>query len=136
MAGNTCRIDAATLRVQWDSYVPMAMICQYWTITVHQLVRLRVAWNLEPRNDRKRRYKPTRSERLLDPDRAEIEASESSLNLAPLVAQRVTVVQSWWTAEEWVDRMAVKPQPMKLARIETPDEIRDWIDQFNREAES
>jgi hypothetical protein len=135
MAGNTSRIDTATLRVQWDSYVPMAAICQHWTITVHQLVRLRVAWNLEPRNDRKRRYKPTRSERLLEIDAAELDASESSLDLAPRVAERVTVVQSWWTPQEWADRAAFKPEAVRLTRLETPAEARDWIDCFNREIE-
>jgi hypothetical protein len=128
MAGNTSRIDAATLRVQWSSYVPMGAICQHWTITVHQLVRLRVAWDLPPRNDRKRRYKPSRDERLLDPDADEIAASESSLDLAPMVAERVTVVQAAWTPTEWAERRAVKPEPFRLARIELPDEAREVMD--------
>jgi hypothetical protein len=122
MAGNTAAIDAATLRVQWLGYVPMGAICQHWTITVHQLVRLRVAWDLPPRNDRKRRYKPSRDERLLDPDPDELAASESSLDLAPMVAERVTVVQATWSPHEWHERQVVKPQPFRLARFEMPDE--------------
>jgi hypothetical protein len=123
MAGNTSRIDAATLRVQWLGYVPMGAICQHWTITVHQLVRLRVAWNLPPRNDRKRRYKPSRDERLLDPDADEIAASEASLDLAPMVAERVTVVQASWTPADWHERQTVKPEPFRLARFEAPDDL-------------
>jgi hypothetical protein len=123
MAGNTAAIDAATLRVQWLGYVPMGAICQHWTITVHQLVRLRVAWNLPPRNDRKRRYKPSRDERLLDPDADEIAASESSLDLAPMVAERVTVVQAAWTPADWHERQTVKPEPFRLARFEAPDDL-------------
>jgi hypothetical protein len=123
MAGNTAAIDAATLRVQWLGYVPMGAICQHWTITVHQLVRLRVAWDLPPRNDRKRRYKPSRDERLLDPDPDELAASESSLDLAPMVAERVTVVQATWSPAEWAERQAVKPEPFRLARFEAPDDL-------------
>jgi hypothetical protein len=122
MAGNTAAIDAATLRVQWLGYVPMGAICQHWTITVHQLVRLRVAWDLPPRNDRKRRYKPSRDERLLDPDPDELAASEASLDLAPMVAERVTMVQATWSPHEWHERQAVKPQPFRLARFEMPDD--------------
>ena len=136
MAGNTSRIDETTLRLQWASYQPMAALCTHWTITGHQLIRLRVAWNLPPRNDRKRRYKPSRSERLLDPDAAELDASESSLDLAPLVAARVTVVHAWWTPQEWEDRRAVKGEPFRLARIETPEDVRDFVDDLNREAEA
>lgn len=128
MAGNTAAIDAATLRVQWSSYVPMGAICQHWTITVHQLVRLRVAWELPPRNDRKLRYKPSRDERLLDPDADELAASESSLDLAPMVAERVTVVQATWSPVDWAERQAVKPEPFRLARFATPDEARDLVD--------
>jgi hypothetical protein len=128
MAGNTAAIDATTLRVQWNSYLPMGAICQHWTITVHQLVRLRVAWELPPRNDRRRRYKPSRDERLLDPDADELAASESSLDLAPMIAERVTVVQAAWTPTEWTERRATKPEPFRLARIETPDEAREFIE--------
>jgi hypothetical protein len=127
MAGNTSRIDAATLRVQWDSYVPMQSICSHWTITVHQLVRLRVAWELPPRNDRKRRYKPSRDERLLDPDA--LAASEASLDLAPMVAERVTVVQATWSPADWAERQAVKAEPFRLARFATPEEARDLVDE-------
>jgi hypothetical protein len=129
MAGNTSRIDAATLRVQWSSYLPMGAICQHWTITVHQLVRLRVAWELPPRNDRKLRYKPSRDERLLDPDADELAASESSLDLAPMVAERVTVVHATWSPNDWAERQAVKPEPFRLARFATPDEARDLVDE-------
>jgi hypothetical protein len=129
MAGNTSRIDAATLRVQWDSYVPMQNICSHWTITVHQLVRLRVAWNLPPRNDRSRRYKPSRLERLLDPDSDELAASEASLDLAPMVAERVTVVHATWSPADWADRQVVKAEPFRLARFSTPDEARDLVEE-------
>jgi hypothetical protein len=135
MAGNTSRIDVATLRNQWQSYQPMQSICSHWTITVHQLVRLRVAWQLPPRNDCRRRYKPTRLERLLDPDASEIAASESSLDLAPLVAERVTVVQATWSLADREERKAVKDSPLRLAPIEVPEEYREMLDDLNRECQ-
>lgn len=135
MAGKTATIDETTLRVQWDSYMPMGAICQYWTITVHQLVRLREAWHLPPRNDRKRRYKPSRIERMLDPDEDELAASQASLDLAPMVAERVTCVQATWSEEVRAERHMVKPEPFRLARLETPDEMRDAVDDLNQEAE-
>lgn len=135
MAGKTATIDETTLRVQWDSYLPMGAICQHWTITVHQLVRLREAWELPPRNDRKRRYKPSRIERMLDPDEDELAASQASLDLAPMVAERVTCVQATWSEEVRAERQMVKPEPFRLARIDTPDEMRDAVDDLNQEAE-
>ena len=123
MAGNTARIDRQTLRVQWDSYVPMASICQFWTITSHQLIRLREAWSFPPRLDRKKRHKPSRQDRLLDPSPEEIEASESSLSLAPSVASRVTVVQATWTIADREERLACKPTPFALMKIDLPLEI-------------
>jgi len=123
MAGNTAIIDRATLKAQWDSYQPLQSIAAYWTVSVHQLIRLRVVWEFEPRNDRKRRYKPSRIERLLDPDADEIAASESSLDLAPMVAERVTVVQAAWTPADWHERQTVKPEPFRLARFEAPDDL-------------
>lgn len=135
MAGNTAVIDQATLRAQWEAYVPVGAICQHWTVTVHQIVRLREAWNLPPRNDRKRRYKPSRAERMLDPTPEELAASENSLSLAPMVAARVTVVQATWSMEDWNDRQVTKPTPFTLARIELTDEIRDFMDDLNDEAQ-
>jgi hypothetical protein len=67
MAGITATIDFTVLREQWLSYRPMAEIAQHWTITGNQLIRLRVVLGFPPRNDRKRRHKPTRDDRILDP---------------------------------------------------------------------
>jgi hypothetical protein len=132
MAGNTAIIDRATLKAQWDSYQSLQSIAAYWTVSSHQLIRLRVVWGFEPRNDRKRRYKPSRSERLLDPDAAELEASESTLDLAPLVAERVTVIHAWWTPRDWEERRAVKDNALSLAAMPVPDEARGYVDDLNR----
>lgn len=131
MAGNTAAVDRQTLRIQWDAYLPMAAICQHWTITIDQLVRLRDIWDLEPRNDRRRRYKPKGDEKFPEPDSAELAASEGSLNLAPFVAARVTCVQVRWDAATREERQVQKATPFRLARIEVPEELREFVDDLN-----
>lgn len=135
MAGNTSIISVVTLRAQWDSYIPIGAICQHWTITAHQLVRLREVWGFPPRNDRKRRYKPSRVERMLDPDAAELAASENSLDLAPMVAARVTCVQVTWNAETRHERQVNKATLFTLARIEVTDEMREHLDDLNQDVQ-
>jgi len=135
MAGNTAIIDRATLKAQWDSYQPLQSIAAYWTVSVHQLIRLRVVWEFDPRNDRSLRYKPTRLERMLDPDASEIAASEASLDLAPMVAERVTVVQATWSPADREERKAVKTPPLRLAPVEVPEEYREMLDDLNRECQ-
>ena len=129
MAGNTAAIDRATLEAQWSAYVPMAAICQFWTVSKDQLVRLRGAWNLPLRLDRRRRYKPSRAERMLDPTPEELAASENSLALAPMVAARATCESALWTDEVRAQRQAVQPTPFRLARIEVPGELQDELDE-------
>ncbi len=135
MAGNTARIDRATLSAQWLSHRPMAEIAQFFTITSHQLVRLREVWGLPPRNDRRLRHKPSRADRLLDPTPEELAASEDRLDLAPAVAARVTVVQATWSLEDRHDRQVVKPQPFTLARIELTDDVAAFFDELSDESE-
>lgn len=130
MAGNTATIERATLEVQWSAYVPMAVICQHWTITKDQLVRLRSVWNLPLRLDRKRRHKPSRAERMLDPDAEELAASERSLDLAPMVARRVTSVQATWTDVIRAERQCVQPTPFRLTRLDVPEELRDEAEEM------
>lgn len=135
MAGNTATIHRETLRGQWDSYVPMAAICQHWTITIDQLVRLRDIWSLTPRNDRRRRHKPRGAEKFPEPDADELAASEGSLDLAPMVAERVTCVQVRWDAATREERQVQKATMFSLARIVVPDELRDYVNDMNAEAQ-
>lgn len=118
MAGNTAVINEQTLRAQWASYMPMQAIAQYWTVSHHQIIRLRVAWGMPPRNDRRRRHKPSRDDRILDPSPEELAASENSLSLAPLVAERSTTVQATWSPEVRSERLATKRMPLRLAPVQ------------------
>lgn len=133
MAGNTATIDVVVLRSQWDAYVPMVEICTHWTITKDQLIRLRDLWEFPRRNDRKRRHKPPR---LPGPDAAEELASQASLDLAPLVAARVTCVHATWDVATWEARAVLKPTPFAVQRVETPPEVRRYLDEWNAGAES
>jgi len=129
MAGNTAAIDRATLESQWASYQPMAEIASHHSISKDQLIRLRIVWNLPLRLDRRRRYKPSRAERMLDPTPEELAASENSLALAPMVAARATCESALWTDEVRAQRQAVQPTPFRLARIEVPGELLNEVDE-------
>jgi len=129
MAGNTAAIDRATLESQWASYQPMAEIASHHSISKDQLIRLRIVWNLPLRLDRRRRYKPSRAERMLDPTPEELAASENSLALAPMVAARATCESALWTDEVRAQRQAVQPTPFRLSRIEVPGELLDEVDE-------
>lgn len=126
MAGNTSTISIASFRRDWESHIPIAMICVRHTITKDQVVRLRDHWNLPLRLDRRLRYKPRRPQ---PPSAAELAASEASLALAPAIAARVTCVHAMWTDREWADRQVTKPRGFSLRRVELSDELRDEIDE-------
>lgn len=119
MPGNTATIDAAILRVQWESQMPMAAICTHWTIAKDQLIRLRDVWHLPKRHDRSLRYKPPRDP---GPDDEEERASRESLSLAPQIAARATCVQAMWTHQQRLDRtMATTPSEGMLRWIKAKE---------------
>ena len=125
MAGDTSRINVETLRVQWASHSSYAAICEFWTVTKDQLVRLRNVLPLPLRHDRRLRCRPERAERPTD---AEIAASESSLSLAPMVAARATCVTAHWTDEVRSHRQVTKPTAFNLQPLDTPEGLRCVID--------
>lgn len=125
MPGNTATIDVAVLREQWSSQMPMVAICTHWTVTKDQLIRLRDVFALPKRHDRKLRHKPPRAPR---PDAAELAASEASLNLAPQIAERVTVTQAAWTFEVRMSRRMAESSPFMLRWVESEGVIRRFLD--------
>jgi hypothetical protein len=132
MPGDTSRIDIETLRVQWDSHSSMAAICSFWTVTRDQLIRLKHVVPLAPRHDRRLRVKPPREE---EPPPEEVEASEASLDLAPMVAARATCESALWTDEVRAARQVQKATPFRLRIVECPAEYSDMIDGLNRGCE-
>jgi hypothetical protein len=134
MPGNTNTIEFRTLRIQWAQHLPMAAICDYWTISRDQLIRLRDVLPLAKRHDRKLRYKPLDNWR--DPtDPAELEASEGSLALAPAIAERATCVSAYWDDATRAARQVTKPKAFSLSALEMPEELADLFDNMNRECE-
>lgn len=94
MAGNTATICVQTFRAEWEAGVPMARLCQRWTITKDQLVRLKSVWDLPLRYDRARKREPLC---IVPPE--ELRASERSLDLAPLVAAAAEIERRSWSLE-------------------------------------
>jgi hypothetical protein len=107
MAGNTARIDFATLRLQWASQSSMFAICSHWTITKDQLIRLKFVADLPPRHDRRLRHKPPRSA-YRDPTTTEI-------RLACLE------IQSRWDDRTREERLVAKTQHPTLRFVPMPD---------------
>lgn len=126
MAGDTSRIDIATLKLQWASHSSYAAICSFWSVTRDQVVRLRDVIPLPLRHDRKLRYRPERADK---PTPEEIAASEASLNLAPWVAARSTCVTTKWTDEVRSLRQVTKPTEFRILPVETPDDLRDDLEE-------
>ena len=130
MAGDTSRVCIETLKVQWGSHSSYAAICSFWTITKDQLVRLRNVVPLPLRNDRRLRFRPNGHER---PTPEEIAASEASLDLAPMVAARATNESALWTDEIRLQRQVTKPTMFRMEPVQTPEELREAVDDLNRE---
>lgn len=107
MPGNTATISVAAFRADWLTHMPIAALCQRWTITKDQVIRLRDVWRLPLRNDRSLRYKPKVRQR--DPTPREIEQSKKE-------------IQAKWDAHTREERCVYKPQPVMLKRIEMTDE--------------
>ena len=132
MAGDTSRIDLATLRLQWASHSSYAAICSFWTVTRDQVVRLRDKLPLPLRHDRRPRYRPPRADR---PTPEEIAASEASLSLAPWVTAQARGVSIHWTDEVRALRQVTKPTAFHVRPVDMPSEVRDTIDDISREGQ-
>jgi len=122
MAGNTAVIDFKTLRVQWDSHSSMAAICTHFSISRDQLIRLRDVLPLPKRHDRSLRFKPKRSGQV-DPSEDEI------------WNRLVFKIQATWTEEQELARRVTKPTAFSIRVVETPDDVRHYIDDANRSDE-
>jgi hypothetical protein len=72
MAGITATISVEQFRSDWCDHAPIVQLCELYSITKDQVIRLRDVWQLPLRNDRRLRSKP---ERQRDPTPAEIEAA-------------------------------------------------------------
>lgn len=108
MAGVTATISVTAFRADWATHMPISALCERWTITKDQVLRLRDVWHLPLRNDRRLRFKPQRSE-YRDPTPAEIKAA-------------CRAIQSRWDERTRDERAVVKTQGVTLRQVEmTPE---------------
>lgn len=85
MAGNTATISLVAFRADWMTHMPMRVLCDRYTITRDQVIRLKHVWDLPPRHDRKLRAKPPRQR---DPTPTEIRAACTALRAKHLEQRR------------------------------------------------
>lgn len=71
-AGITATISIEQFRADWCDHTPIVQLCQMYSVTKDQVIRLRDAWSLPKRHDRRLRSKP---ERQRDPTPTEIESA-------------------------------------------------------------
>jgi hypothetical protein len=113
MAGVTATISVSAFRADWETHIPMRALCERYTITRDQVIRLRDVWQLPLRNDRRLRFKPKRCE-MRDPTPREI-------------SQACKEIQAKWDARTREERAVIKTQHVHLRRIEMTDEAREAL---------
>ena len=113
MRGNTATISLTAFRADWLTHIPMRALCERYTISRDQVIRLAVVWELPRRHDRRLRQKP---KRVPDPTPREI-------------AQACREIQATWSMEVREDRCVYKRQPVSLRRVELTDEAREAMEE-------
>lgn len=106
--GVTATISLTAFRADWLTHMPMRQLCQRYTISRDQVIRLKHVWHLPPRHDRRLRQKPAR---VPDPTPREIQ-------------QACREIQATWNEEVREERCVYKRQPVALRRIELTEEAR------------
>lgn len=115
--GVTATISVVAFRADWETHMPISALCERWTISKDQVIRLRDVWQLPLRTDRRLRHKP---ERQRDPTPREI-------------AQACRELQAHWDEATREARRVVKSQAVQLRRIELTDEARQAFETFGDE---
>ena len=117
MRGNTSCISMESFRLDWATHMPMRSLCERWTITRDQVIRLADVWHLPRRHDRRLRAKP---ERQRDPTTTEIRAA-------------CLRIQATWDDRTREERRVTKSRGFSVQRIEVPDELENMVDDMNAE---
>lgn len=114
MRGNTATISLTAFRADWMTHMPMRALCERYTVSRDQVIRLKHHWDLPPRHDRKLRAKPKRA---IDPTTTEIQL-------------RCLEIQATWSDEVRELRRVIKTQGVILQRLELTDDATrqaaDW----------
>jgi hypothetical protein len=109
-AGNTATISVERFRADWLDHTPIVQLCQTYSITKDQVIRLRDVWALPLRHDRRLRTKPKRQR---DPTVAEIEAA-------------CLRIQATWDERTREMRAVQKTQHVTVRQIELHDVDTPW----------
>jgi hypothetical protein len=112
MRGITSTISVAAFHADWMTHMPMRALCERWTISRDQVIRLAVVWELPRRHDRKLRAKPIRQR---DPTTTEIQ-------------QACIRIQATWSKDVEEERRVVKSQAFSMKRIPLDSATRSQID--------
>jgi hypothetical protein len=112
MRGITATIGMASFHADWMTHMPMRALCERWTISRDQVIRLAVVWQLPRRHDRKLRAKPIRQR---DPTTTEIQ--EACLR-----------IQMTWDDSTRVDRKVTKTSSFSLKRIPLDSDARSHVE--------
>ena len=119
MAGNTATISLVRFRADWMTHMPMRALCERYTVSRDQVIRLKHHWDLPPRHDRKLRAKP---QRVVDPTTTEIQL-------------RCLEIQATWTDDVRELRRVIKTQHVGLKRIPLDDETRRAAGDYDGDAD-
>jgi hypothetical protein len=118
MRGITSTISVAAFHADWMTHMPMRALCERWTISRDQVIRLAVVWELPRRHDRKLRAKPVRQR---DPTTTEIQ-------------QACIRIQATWSKDVEEDRRVEKSQAFSMKRIPLDSATRSHVDvEYNGE---
>ena len=112
MRGITSTISVAAFHADWMTHMPMRALCERWTISRDQVIRLAVVWEMPRRHDRKLRAKPLRQR---DPTTTEIQ-------------QACIRIQATWSKDVEEERRVVKSQAFSMKRIPLDSATRSHID--------
>jgi len=113
MAGNTATISITAFRADWATHMPIAALCDRYSVTKDQVIRLKFVWSLPPRHDRRLRFKP--KERPKDPTPKEL-------------IERCAAVRALWDERTEEARRVAKPKPYTVKEIETPPDLRLYVE--------
>ncbi len=109
MRGDTATISLTAFRADWATHMPMRALCERWTISRDQVIRLAVVWELPRRHDRKLRAKPVRQR---DPTTTEIR--DACLQ-----------IQATWSDDTREDRRVTKTRHVSIQRIPLDHETKE-----------
>jgi len=101
-------------RADWESGLPIAVLCSSYSISRDQVVRLRDLWDLPLRHDRRNRKRQAGYRR--DPTPEEIRA-------------RCLEIQATWSDKVREDRHWRKPQVWAVPIVQIPSDGASWPDE-------